>query len=61
MNFQVVRLPTQRRPAKAIEKLTQGIIDGEQFQTLLGLLVLVKRLLWLMLSGSTKTNISSGT
>ncbi|MFT5646499.1 MAG: excinuclease ABC subunit B [Aureispira sp.] len=37
MNFQVVSdyLPKGDQP-QAIEKLTQGIIDGEQFQTLLG-------------------------
>jgi excinuclease ABC subunit B len=36
MNFQVVSDYQPRRPPQAIEKLTQGIIDGEQFQTLLG-------------------------
>jgi excinuclease ABC subunit B len=43
MNFQVVSdyQPKGDQP-QAIEKLTQGIIDGEQFQTLLELLVLVK-------------------
>jgi excinuclease UvrABC helicase subunit UvrB len=37
MNFQVVSdyQPKGDQP-QAIEKLTQGIIDGEQFQTLLG-------------------------
>jgi excinuclease ABC subunit B len=37
MNFQVVSdyLPKGDQP-QAIEKLTQGLIDGEQFQTLLG-------------------------
>jgi hypothetical protein len=59
MNFQVVSDYQPKATSKAIEKLTQGIIDGEQFQTLLGLLV--KRLLWLMLSRKYKTNISSGT
>jgi hypothetical protein len=55
MNFQVVSdyQPKGDQP-QAIEKLTQGIIDGEQFQTLLELLVLVKRLLWLMLSRKYK-------
>jgi excinuclease ABC subunit B len=33
MNFQVIRLSTQSDQPQAIEKLTQGIIDGEQFQT----------------------------
>jgi excinuclease ABC subunit B len=35
MNFQVVS-DYQPKASQAIEKLTQGIIDGEQFQTLLG-------------------------
>jgi hypothetical protein len=62
MNFQVVSdyQPKGDQP-QAIEKLTQGIIDGEQFQTLLELLVLVKRLLWLMLSRKYKDQHCSGT
>ena len=37
MNFQVVSeyKPKGDQP-QAIEKLTQGLVDGEQFQTLLG-------------------------
>jgi excinuclease ABC subunit B len=35
MNFQVVSDYQPKDQPQAIEKLTQGIIDGEQFQTLL--------------------------
>jgi excinuclease ABC subunit B len=60
MNFQVVDYQPKGDQPQAIEKLTQGIIDGEQFQTLLGVTG----------SGKTftvanvieyKTNISAGT
>jgi excinuclease ABC subunit B len=33
MNFQVVSDYQPKDQPQAIEKLTQGIIDGEQFQT----------------------------
>jgi excinuclease ABC subunit B len=36
MNFQVVSDYQPKATSQTIEKLTQGIIDGEQFQTLLG-------------------------
>jgi excinuclease ABC subunit B len=36
MNFQVVSDYQPKGDQQTIEKLTQGIIDGEQFQTLLG-------------------------
>jgi excinuclease ABC subunit B len=60
MNFQVVSDYQPKGDQTALKKLTQGIIDGEQFQTLLGVTG----------SGKTftvanvieyKTNISVGT
>jgi excinuclease UvrABC helicase subunit UvrB len=35
MNFQYL-ITSQRRPTASHQKLAQGIVDGDQFQTLLG-------------------------
>jgi hypothetical protein len=53
-------ITSQRRPTASHQKLAQGIVDGDQFQTLLGVTG-SENIYGGQCDQSTKTNISFGT